>query len=81
MISMAQKVKGYFQRQFTRDELKILTYKKVKSGLSYPEAVAEVKKEISKCKEVHKNEVKKSKKSKNQEFKEDFDRITHEKKK
>jgi len=59
-------------KPFTRTEMKILVYNKVKGGMSYEKACEEVKKQIEQVKENHK----KSKKKK--DFKEEFQKLKHE---
>ena len=62
-------------KPFSKTEMKILIFNKVKRGMSYDQACAELKKEISQCIENSKTE-KKEKPS----FKDEFDKLRNGKK-
>lgn len=77
LIRMAKRVKTYRQQKFTKQELKILVYNKMKrDGMGYDQAVKQVKSELKICFKNAKAEEKKNKKSVSQEFKEDFKKIS-----
>lgn len=52
-------------RPFTRTELKILVFNKVKNGMDYKKAVAEVQKQVEFCRKTHEKVKKKEKSLKN----------------
>jgi hypothetical protein len=61
-------------RPFSRTELKILVYNKIKEGKSYNQAVEEVKKEVELCKDSHNKSI-----PKKVNFKEEFAKLKNEK--
>ena len=71
-------VKTY--RPFARSELKILVYNKVKRGMSYADAVEQTRKEIETCKINHQENIESDKRTLNEKFKEEFDKLKNEKK-
>jgi hypothetical protein len=65
-------------KPFSRTEMKILIFNKVKKGMSYEDAKKEVEKEVNLCiKNIRDQRKKDQENTKNKTFKESFDILTH----
>ena len=66
-------------KPFSKTELKILVYNKMKNGLSYEEAKKEVEREILSCQENHEKFKKAKKIEEKKEFIKEFKKLKEEK--
>ena len=68
-------------KPFTRTELKILVYNRMKQhGMSYDDAINFVRKEIDTCNKSHKHHLRSKNKDKGEKFKEEFKKLGNKKK-
>jgi len=60
---------------FSKTELKILVYNRVKRGVPYEQAVEQIKEEIAQVQKTHYEADKEKEKAKIKNFKEEFDKL------